>query len=218
MKLKDTCSLKKSYDKHRQYIKKQRHHLADEGPYTQNYGFSSSHAQMWELDHKEGWALKNSCFWTVALGKTLESPLDSKIKPVNPKGNQSWIFIGRTDAEAEAPIFWPPDAKSQLIGKDWCWRRLRAGGEGNREWDGWMASSTQWTWVWANSGRQWRTGKPGMLQSMGLQTVQHEWATEQKGDSGWEQHNGCKYNLQNQSTWVQILVLSFLTVSFWTNY
>ena len=111
-----------------------------------------------------------------------------------------------------------PDAKSQLIGKDWCWRRLRAGGEGNREWDGWMASSTQWTWVWANSGRQWRTGKPGMLQSMGLQRVQHEWATEQKGDSGWEQHNGCKYNLQNQSTWVQILVLSFLTVSFWTNY
>ena len=93
--------------------------MADEDPYTQSYGFSSSHAQVWELDHKEGWALKNWCFWTVMVGKTLESPLDSKeIKPVNPKGNQSWIFIGRTDAEAEAPIFWPPDAKSQFIGKD----------------------------------------------------------------------------------------------------
>ena len=81
--------------------------------------FSSSHVQRWELDHKESWALKNWCFWTVVLEKTLESPLDRKeIQPVNPKGNQSWIFIGRTDAEAEAPVPWPPDAKSWLIGKD----------------------------------------------------------------------------------------------------
>ena len=93
---------------------------------SQSYGFSSSHIWMWELDHKEGWALKNWCFWTVVLEKTFQSPLDCKeIKPVNPKGNQFWIFIGRTDAEAEAPIFWPPDAKSRLIrkdpnaGKDW---------------------------------------------------------------------------------------------------
>ena len=87
--------------------------------YSQSYGFSSSHVWMWELDHKEGWAPKNRCFWTVVLEKMLESPLDCKeIQPVNPKGNQPWIFIGRTDAEAEVPIFWPPDVKSQLIGKD----------------------------------------------------------------------------------------------------
>ena len=85
----------------------------------QGYSFSSSHIQMWELDHKEGWALKNWCFQTVELEKTLESPLDSKeIRPVNPKGNQPWTFTERTDAEAEAPKLWPPDAKSQLIGKD----------------------------------------------------------------------------------------------------
>ena len=102
----------------RQCIKKWRHHFADKGLYSQNYGFSSSHVQMWELDHKEGWVL-NWCFWTVVLEKTLESPLDRKeIKPVNPKGNQPWIFIGRTDAEAETPILWPPDVKSWLTGKD----------------------------------------------------------------------------------------------------
>ena len=96
------------------------------GPYSQSCGFSRSHLQMWELDHKEGWRLKNWCFWTVVLEKTLESPLDCKeIKPVHPEGNQYWILIGRTDAEAEAPILWPPDAKSLLIrkdpdaGKDW---------------------------------------------------------------------------------------------------
>ena len=108
---------KKSYDKPRKPIKKQRHYFANKDPSSQSYGFSSSHVQMWELDHKESWALKNWCFWTVVLEKTLESPLDSKeIKPVNPKGNQSWIFIGRADAEA--PIHWPPDVKSLLIGKD----------------------------------------------------------------------------------------------------
>ena len=110
---------KKSYDKPRQCIKKQRHHFTDKGPGSQSYGFSSSHVQMWELNHKEGWVLKNWCFWTVVLEKTRESPLDSKeIKPVNPKGIQPWIFIGRTDAEAEAPILWPSDGKSWLIGKD----------------------------------------------------------------------------------------------------
>ena len=101
--------------------------FATKDPYSQSYGFSSSHIWMWELDHKEHWALKNWCFWTVVLEKTLESPLNYKeIKPVHPKGNQSWIFIGKTDAEAEAPILWPPDVKkSQLIrkyldaGKDW---------------------------------------------------------------------------------------------------
>ena len=109
----------------------------------------------------------------------LQSPLDCKeIQPVHPKGNQSWIFIGRTDAEA--PVLWPPDVKNGLIGKDPdCWERLKAGGEGgNRGWDGWMASPTQWTWVQASPGSWWQTGKPGELQSMGSQRVGHDWATE----------------------------------------
>ena len=109
---------KNSYDKPRQCIKKQRHHFANKVPYSQSYSFSNSCVWMWELDHKEGWAPKNWSFWTVVLEKTLESPLDCKIKPVNPKGNQPWIFIGRTDVEAEAPILWPPDMKSRLTGKD----------------------------------------------------------------------------------------------------
>ena len=117
MKLKDTSPWKKSYDKPRQCIKKQRHHFADKGPYSQSYSFPSSHVQMWELDHKEGWVPKNWCFWTVVLEKTLENLLDSKIKLVNPKGNQSWIFFGRTNAEAAAPILCPPVAKTQLIRK-----------------------------------------------------------------------------------------------------
>ena len=108
------------------HIKKQRHYFADKGLSSQNYGFSSSHVWMWELDYKESWAPKIWCFWTVVLEKTFESPLDCKeIQPVNPKGNQSWIFIGSTDIEAETPILWPPDAKNWLIwkdpdaGKDW---------------------------------------------------------------------------------------------------
>ena len=110
---------RKSYDQPRQHIKKQRPYFANKGPLCQGYGFSSSHMWMWELDYKESWAPKNWCFWTVVLEKTLESPLDCKeIQPVHPKGNQSWIFNGRTDAEAETPIFWPPDAKSWLIWKD----------------------------------------------------------------------------------------------------
>ena len=100
-------------------IKKQRHYFANKGPYSQSYGFSSSHLWVWELNHKEGWAPKNWCLLTVVLKKTLESPLFSKeIKPVNPKGNQSRIFIERTDAEAETPMLWPPDVKSWLTGKD----------------------------------------------------------------------------------------------------
>ena len=110
---------KKSYDQPGQHIKKQRHYFANEGPSSQSYGFSSSHVWMWELDHKVGWVPKNWCFWTVVLEKILESPLDCKeIQPVHPKGNQSWIFTGRTDAEAETPILWPPDVKNWLTGKD----------------------------------------------------------------------------------------------------
>ena len=112
-------SWKKSYDQPRQHIKKQRNYLASKGPSSKGYGFSSSHVWMWELDYKESWAPKNWCFWTVVLEKTLQSPLDRKeIQPVHSKGNQSWMFIGRTDVEAETPILWPPDAKSWLIWKD----------------------------------------------------------------------------------------------------
>ena len=136
---------------------------------------------MWALDYNENWAPMNGCFWTVVLEKTLESPLDCKeIQPVHPKGNQSWIFIGRTNAEAETPTLWPPDVKSWLIwkdpdyGKNWRWKEKGT----TRGWDGWMASPTQWTWVWINSGIWWRTERPGTLQSMGLQRVGHDWVTE----------------------------------------
>ena len=104
---------KESYDQPTQHIKKQRHYFANKGPSNQGYGFCSGHVWMWELDYKESWTPKNWCFWTVVLEKTLESPLDCKeIQPVHPKGDQSWVFIGKTDIEAEAPILWPPDAKS----------------------------------------------------------------------------------------------------------
>ena len=117
---------------------------------------------------EESWTPKNWCFWTAVLEKTLESPLDCKeIQPVHPKGEQSWVFIGRTDAEAETPVLRPPYAKSWLIGK-WCWEGLGAGGEGDdRGWDSWMASLTLCTWVWVNSRSWWWTGRPGVLQSMG---------------------------------------------------
>ena len=116
MKLKDVCSLEKSYDKSRQRIKKQRHCFANKGLSSQSYGFSSSHVWMWELDYKESWVPKNWCFWNVVLEKTLESPLDCKEnKPVNPKGYQSWIFIGRTDAGT--PILWPSDGRADSLEK-----------------------------------------------------------------------------------------------------
>ena len=172
---------KESYDKPRQCIKKQRHHFAYKGLHSQTYGFCSSHVQMWELDHKEGRTLKNWCFWTVVLEKTLESPLDSKvIKSVNPKGNQLWLFIGRTDAEAEAPITGHLMQRTDSLEKTLMLGRLKAEGEeGDGRWDGWMASPIQWTWTWANSGRWWRTGRPGMLQFVGSQRVGHDWVTEQ---------------------------------------
>ena len=119
MKLKTLAPWKKSFDQPRQHIIKQTHYFANKGMSSQGYGFSCGHVWMWELDYKESWALKNWCFWAMVLEKTLESPLDCKeIQPVHPKGNQSWIFIGRTDAEAETPILWPPDVKNWLIGKD----------------------------------------------------------------------------------------------------
>ena len=184
MKLKDIWSLEGKLWQPTQHVKRQRHCFANKGTSSQRYGFSSSYVRMWKLDHKEGWAPRNWCFQTVVLDKTLESPLDCKeFKPVNPKGNQSEYSLKElTDFEAEALILWPPGAKSPLIGKDpEAGKDWGQGGKGgNRGWDGWMASSIQWTWIWANSGRQWRAGKPGVLQSMGSQRVGHDLATEQK--------------------------------------
>ena len=170
----------KSYDQPRQHIKKQRHYFANKGPSSQTYGFTSFRVWMLELDHKESWALKNWCFWTVVLEKTLESPLNSKeIQQVQPKGNQSWIFIGRIDAEAETPILWPPDVKKWLLGKDPdAEKDRRREDKGTAGWDGWISSPTQWTWVWVNSKSRWWTGRPGLLPFMEWQRVGHDWATE----------------------------------------
>ena len=134
--------------------------------------FSSGHVWVLELDHKESWVPKNWCFWTVVLERFLKSPLDCKdIQPVYPKRSQSWIFIGRTDAEAEAPVLWPPDAKNWHIGEDpdagKDWRPEEKGTTGR--WEGWIASLTWWTWVWVNSGHWWWTERLGVLQSMGSQ-------------------------------------------------
>ena len=116
MKLKDAYSLEGKLDQPRQHIEKQRHYFVNKGPSSQGYGFSSGRVWMWELDYKESWTPKNWCFWTVLLEKTLESPLDCKeIQPVHPKGDQSWVFIARTDVEAETPVLWPPDVKSWII-------------------------------------------------------------------------------------------------------
>ena len=140
----------------------------------------------------ESWAIKKAecqridAFESVGvLKKTLESPLDCKeIQPVDSKGDQSWVFIGRTDAKAETPILWPPHAKNWK--RLWCWEGLGAGGEGDdRGWDGWMASLTRWTWVWVNSGSLWWSGRPGVLQFMGSQRVEHDWATELNWRQTW---------------------------------
>ena len=159
---------KKSCDQPRHYIKKQRHYFANKGPSSQSYGFSHSHVCMWELDYKESWVGKNWCFWTVMLEKTVESPLDCKeTQPVHPKGNQSWIFVGRTDAEAATPILRHLMRRTDSLKRPWCWERLKVGWEGDdRRWDGWMASPTPRTWVWVTSGSWWWTGKPGILQSI----------------------------------------------------
>ena len=145
---------KESYDQPRQHIKNHKHYFASKGLSSQDCCFSSSHVWMWELDYEESWALKNWCFWTVVLEKTPESPLDSKeIQPVHPKETQSWVFIGRTDVEADSNTLAIWYKKLAHLKRPWCWERLKWGGEGdNRGWDGWMASPTQWTWVGVGSG------------------------------------------------------------------
>ena len=180
MELKDAYSLEGKVWKLRQHNQKQRHYFANKSPSSQGYGFSSGHVWMSELDCEEGWALKNWCFWTVVLEKTLECPLDCKeIQPVHSKGNRSWLFFGRNDVKAETPVLWPPHAKSWLIRRLWCWEGLGAGGErDDRGWDGWMASPTRWTWVWVNSRSWWWTGNLGVLLVMGSWRVGHNWAIE----------------------------------------
>ena len=160
---------KNSYNKSRQCIKKADNRLVDKNPSSQNYVFSRTHVWMWKLDHKEAWAPEKWHFWTVVLEKTLERPLDCKeIKPVNPKGNQPWIFTEGLMLKTEAPVLWPPDVKSWLTREDPDARKNWVEEKGATEE---MASLTQWILVWANSRRWRRTEKPGVLQFMGFQRV-----------------------------------------------
>ena len=189
---------KKSYDQPRQHIKKQRRYFANKGPSSQGYGFSSSLVWMWELDHKESWAPKNWCFWTVVLEKTLESPLDCKeinqsiLKEISPECSLEGMML-----KLKLQYFGHSCEELTRWKRPWCWERLKAGEGDDRGWDGWMASPTWWTWVWVNSGSWWWTGMPGVLQSMGSQRVRHDWATE----LNWKfysqleiEYNVCKLN------------------------
>ena len=150
--------------------------FVDKGPSSQSYDFSSSHAWMWELDHKEGWALKNWCFWTVVLEKTLEGPLNCKIKPVNPKRNLKEISpeysLECLRLKLKLQNFGQELCKELTLWKiPWCWERLKAGGEGDdTRRHVWMASLTEWTWVWASSGGWWWKSKPGVLKFMGKES------------------------------------------------
>ena len=160
----------KSCGKPRQHIKKQKYYFADKGPSSQSYDFPSSQVWLWELDYKESWAPKSWLFELWFWRILSRVPWSARRSNQSILGNQSWIFIGRTDAEAETPLLWPPDVKkTDSFGKTLMLERLKAGEEqDNRGWDGWMASLTRWTWVWASSGSLWWTGKPGMLRSMRL--------------------------------------------------
>ena len=177
---KTLASWKKNEEQPRQHIKKQKHHFDYKSPSNQSTGFSSSLVWMWEFDHKESWVPKNWCFSTVLLEKTLESPLDCKeIKSVNFTGNLSWIFTGCTVAEAEVPILWSPDTKNWLIGKDPDAGKIE--GRRKRGWQKmrWLDGITNSMDMRLNSsGSLCWTAKPGVLQSMGSQSVRHNWVTE----------------------------------------
>ena len=174
---------KESYDQPRQHIKKQKHCFTNKGPYSQSYGFSSSHVWMGELDHKEGWVPKNWCFWTMVLEKTLESPLDCKeinlsiLKEISPDYSLEGLML-KLKLQYFGHLMRRTDSleKTLMLGKIEGGRR-----RGHRGWDDRMASLTRWTWFWASSGSWWWTGKPGMLLSVGLQRVGHDWATELNG-------------------------------------
>ena len=175
---------KKSYDQPWQHIKKQRHYFGNKGPSSQGYGFSSGHVWMWELNHKDSWAPKNWCFWTVVLEKTPESPLDSKeIQTVHPKGNQSWIFIGRTDTVAVTPILWPLMRKADSLEKTLMLGKIEGRRRRERQRMRWLDGITNSMEMSLGKLQSWwRTGWPGVLQSMGSQRVGHDWATELKYD------------------------------------
>ena len=172
---------KKSYEQPRQHIKKQRHYFANKGPSSQSYGFSSSHVWMWELDYKESWVLKSWCFRTVVLEKTLKSPLDSKeIQSVNLKGNQPWLFIGRTEAEAETPMLWPHDAKNWLIGKDpdagkdWRWKEKGMTEDEMVGWHHWLNGHEFEQTLGVGDGH----GSLACCSPWGSQRVRDNWGTE----------------------------------------
>ena len=161
------------------HIKKQRHYIANKGPSSQGYSFSSGHVWMWELDCEESWVPKNWCFWPVVLEKILESPLNSRrsnqsiLKEISPECSLEGLIL-KLKLQYFDHLMWRTDWK-----RPWCWEGLKAGGEGNdRGWDGWMASLPQWTWVWVNSRSWWWAERPDLLQSMGLQRFGHDWVTE----------------------------------------
>ena len=172
---------KESSDQPREHVKKQRLYFVNKGPSSKGYCFSSGHVWMSELDCEETWVLKNWCFWTMVLEKTLESPLNCKeIQLVHPKGDQSWVFTGKTDfVEAEPPLLWPADGKFWLI-----WKTLMLGGSGGRRRKGrhrmrWLDGiADSMAWVWVDSGSWWWIGRPGVLWFKGSQRIGHNWTTE----------------------------------------
>ena len=171
---------KEIYDQPGQHIKKQRYYFAKKGPSSQSYGFSNGHVWMWELDYEESWALKTWCFWTVVLEKTRESPLDCKeIQPVHPKGDQSWVFFGRTDVETETPILCPPEQKADSLEKTLMLGKIegrRGRGQQRMRWLVGITNSKDMSL--SKPQGWWWTGRPGMVQFMRSQRVGHDWVTE----------------------------------------
>ena len=178
---------KESSDQPRYHSQKQRHYFANKGPSGQGYAFSTGHVWMWEFDCEESWALKNWCFWTIVLDKTLESPLTARrsnqsiLKEISPgcslEGLMLKLKLSTLATSCKELTHWK---------RPWCWEGLGAGGEGDdRKWDGWMASPTPWAWVWVNSWSLWWTGRPGMLRFMGSQRVGQDWSTELNWGISW---------------------------------